>query len=388
MPQISIFDILFYVEIAIAIGLCIFIITSLTNLRHLRRLHSYKLPTTWPRISVLVPARNEENNIAKCISCLLAQDYPDYQLIVLDDNSTDRTLEILQEFAGKDPRLKVIQGKPLPEDWLGKQWACQQLSEAADGELLVFLDADTIPEHDMLRCTAAAMQAEKAALISVLPYQIVKSWPEKLTIPAFYLGLLFGVPIRLTRLLKNPLVFACLGQFLVFKKEAYWAAGGYAAVRQNIVDDLAIGRRINAMRLRYCLLDGYRHISCRMYTNYDQLWHGLTKSTFATFNSSPLFTILSYLTILAVFIGPLAILVSAIFISFPVKVIIMAAIAVSLTLFLWILSLIRFHFPLYLVLSYPASVVFMTIIGIASMVLTLQGKATWKGRVMPKSAKL
>ena len=386
MPQITIFDILFYVEIAIVVGLCLFIITSVTNLHHLRHLHNYRPPAAWPRISVLVPARNEESNIGRCVKCLLAQDYPDYQLIVLDDNSTDGTLAILQEFASKDSRLKVMQGRPLPEGWLGKQWACQQLSEAADGELLAFLDADTIPEPDMLRCTAAAMQAEKAALLSVLPHQIVVSWAEKLSIPAFYLGLLFGVPIRLTRLLKNPLVFACLGQFLVFEREAYWAVGGYAAVRQNVVDDLAIGRRVNAMGLRYCLLDGDHRISCRMYTNFDQLWHGLTKSTFATFNYNPAFIILSFLMMLVIFLGPLALLISAIFISLPLKVIVMAAIAVVLTLLLWFLSIIRFHFPLYILLTYPASVVFMAIIGMASMVLTLQGKATWKDRQVPKSA--
>lgn len=387
-PNIS-FDIFFYLQTAIVLGLCLLFVISLSNLRYLRRLDKYKPPASWPRISVLVPARNEEDNIGKCVSCLLAQDYPDFQLIVLDDNSTDRTWEILQEFASKDSRLKIIKGKPLPDDWLGKHWACQQLSEAADGEMLLFIDADTMHEPDMLRRTASAMEGEKAALISVLPHQIVVSWSELLSIPAFYLGMLCGVPIGLTRLQTNSLLFACLGQFLIFRKDAYWASGGYAAVRQNIVDDLAIGRRINAMRLRYCLLDGYRHISCRMYTNFDQVWKGLTKSTFATFSFNPTLIIAMYLLILIIFISPLAVLVTAIFIpGFPVQVTIMAGIAEFLVVALWIFSNRRFHFPFYVVFIYPASVIFMTIIAMSSMVLTMQGKARWKDRIMPKFAKL
>ena len=382
-------DVFFYAQTAIVLGLCVLLGISLSNLRYLRRLHKYKPPQAWPRISVLVPARNEEDNIGTCVGNLLAQDYPDFQLIVLDDNSTDRTWEILQGFASKDSRLKLIKGKPLPDDWLGKHWACQQLSEEADGDLFLFIDADTMHEPDMLRCTASAMEGEKAALISVLPHQIVVSWSEMLSIPAFYLGLLCGVPIGLTRLQTNPLLFACLGQFLIFRKDAYWASGGYAAVRQNVVDDLAIGRRINAMRLRYCLLDGYRHISCRMYRNYDQVWKGLTKSTFATFNFDPFFIVFMYILVLILFISPLAVLIASIFIpGFPIQITIMAGIGVLLAVILWILNNRRFHFPLYLVLTYPASVIFMTIIAMASMVLTMQGKAKWKDRLMPKFVKL
>ncbi|MCX6005769.1 MAG: glycosyltransferase [Chloroflexi bacterium] len=283
------------------------LIVTLTNLRYLRRLHSYTYPKEWPHFSVLVPARNEEGNIGDCVAGLLAQDYPTFQLIVLDDNSTDRTWEILKQFANKDQRLRLIKGKPLPSDWLGKHWACHQLAEEADGELLLFVDADTVHGPDMLRCTAAAMSGEQAALISALPRQHVVTWSEMLSIPAFYLGMLCGVPMRLTRLQRNPLLFNCLGQFLVFRRAAYYASGGYAAVRQNIVDDLAIGRR---------------------------------------------------------------------------------GLAIVMALILWSISNYRFHFPMYLILIYPLSAIFMTVVAFASMVLTIQGKALWKGRTMPKTVKL
>ena len=388
MHQILFLDILFYIQTAIVAGLVVLLIIALGNMRYLRRLYSYPAPPTWPRCSVLVPARNEELSIGRCTNGLLDQDYPDFQVIVLDDNSTDRTWQILQEFALKDPRLTLLKGTPLPADWLGKHWACSQLAQAADGELLVFVDADTYHEPGMLRGAAAAMVNERAALISALPRQIIVSWSEMLSIPAFYLGMLCGVPLGLTRLQRNPLLFAVLGQFLVFRRDAYEAAGGYAAVRNNVVDDIAIGRRVHAMGLKYKLLDGGGLVSCRMYRNFEQVWKGLTKSTFATFNFDPFFLVFMWTLVIIVFISPLIVLgIGLAQPQVPVGITAMAAAAVFLNLVLWTVSHIRFHFPLYLVLIYPLSTIFMTVVAIASMVLTMQGKARWKGRSMPKVVK-
>jgi chlorobactene glucosyltransferase len=165
--------------------------------------------------------------------------------------------------------------------------------------------------------------------------------------------------------------------------------GGYASVRQNVVDDIAIGRRVHAMGLKYRLLDGNGQVSCRMYRNPDQVWKGLTKSTFATFSFDPYFLMLMWTLVIIVFISPLLMLITGLILpQVPSLITLLAGFAVFLTLFLWSVNHIRFHFPLYLVLIYPASTVFMTIIAIASMILTLQGKARWKDRLMPKFVKL
>jgi len=387
--QILFLDILFYIQSAIVVSLVVLLTVSLFNMRYLRRLNSYPAPAAWPRCSVLVPARNEEANIGRCAGDLLAQDYPDFQVIVLDDNSTDRTWQILQELATRDPGLVLMKGKPLPDDWLGKHWACSQLAEAANGELLVFVDADTFHEPGMLRGAASAMIAEDTCLISALPRQIVVSWSELLSIPAFYLGMLCGVPLELTRLQRNPLLFAILGQFLVFRRDAYDAAGGYAAVRHNVVDDIAIGRRVHAMGLKYKLLDGGGLVSCRMYRDFNQTWKGLTKSTFATFNFDPYFITLMYMLVLIFYVSPPIVLgIGLAQPQIPLEITVMAGIAVFLNLVLWTVSNMRFHFPLYVVLFYPFSAIFMTVIAFASMILTMQGKALWKGRLMPKFVKL
>lgn len=389
MPQILFFEILFYVQSAIVVSLVVLLTVSLFNMRYLRHLYSYPAPPAWPRCSVLVPARNEEANIERCAGSLLDQDYPDFQVIVLDDNSTDRTWQILQDLAAANTRLALIKGKPLPDDWLGKHWACSQLAEAADGELLVFVDADTYHEPGMLRGATSAMIAENTCLISALPRQIVVSWSELLSIPAFYLGMLCGVPLELTRLQRNPLLFAILGQFLIFRRDAYDAAGGYAAVRHNVVDDIAIGRRVHAMGLKYKLLDGGGLVSCRMYRNFDQTWKGLTKSTFATFSFDPFFLILMYTLVLIFYVSPPIVLgIGLSQPQIPLEITAMAGIAVVLNLVLWTVSNLRFHFPLYVVLFYPFSAIFMTVVAFASMILTMQGKALWKGRIMPKFVKL
>jgi chlorobactene glucosyltransferase len=377
-------EIILYLQAGVALGILVLLAISLNNLRYLRRLNTYPPPAIYPCFSVLVPARNEEENIWNCVSTLLSQDYPNFEVIVLDDNSTDRTWEILQELAGEDTRLKLLKGKPLPQDWLGKHWACHQLAQAADGELLLFVDADTTFQPDMLRYTAGAIIAEKASLISVLPQQIVVTWSELLGVPGFYFGMFCGIPLGLTRRQRNPLLLAVLGQFLLFRREAYTAAGGYVGVRQNIVDDIAIGRKVVGMGLPYSLLDGNGQVSCRMYRNFNQTWTGLTKSTFASFNFDPFFLIFMLLIVLLLFVEPLVVFIMGLLQTFPFDITAMAGLGISLSLLLFGICYRRFQFPLYLVLFYPVTAIFMVVIASASMVLTIQGKAKWKDRSMPK----
>ncbi len=133
------------------------LITVLVNYFTIRRFDQYPVADTLPFISILVPARNEEHNIEACVVSLLSQDYPDYEVIVLDDHSKDDTLDILQRISRKNSRLRVLNGSPLPEGWLGKHWACHQLYQASSGEFLLFTDADTIHAADMLKASISAL---------------------------------------------------------------------------------------------------------------------------------------------------------------------------------------------------------------------------------------
>ncbi len=168
--------------IAVSLALVVIAGTSMVNVLTFPRLRPAR-PAWMPRVSVLVPARDEAAVIAATVRRLLAQDYDDYEVIVLDDASTDGTADIARQVAGDDPRLRVLTGAPLPPGWLGKNWACHQLAEAASGDLLVFTDADTRWEPDALRALVAAFERHGAEMVTVWPSQETHTWAERLTVP-------------------------------------------------------------------------------------------------------------------------------------------------------------------------------------------------------------
>ncbi|MDX9832829.1 MAG: glycosyltransferase, partial [Anaerolineae bacterium] len=172
-----IYDILIFQAILIAI--------VLSNTRTMRRALRHPAPARFPRVSILVPARNEERNVERCIRSLLAQDYSDFEVLALDDESTDRTRAILEALAGCDARLKVLAGRPLEAGWSGKNWACAQLAAQAAGDLLFFTDADTFHRPGAVRAVVTAMEGERADLMSGFPRQEVLTWGEKLLVPFF-----------------------------------------------------------------------------------------------------------------------------------------------------------------------------------------------------------
>jgi len=221
------------------IFLSVLLLIALSNLLVLRRLHRYGRPAQFPRLSVLVPARNEEANIGPCVRSLLAQDYPDFELLVLDDESGDQTAQVLASLATSDNRLRVLSGQPLPAGWLGKQWACHQLAQAASGELLLFTDADTRYHPQALSNAVAALLAERTDMLSAVLREEVVSWGERLVVPILVWSIFSFLPLGLAYRLRLPAFTAANGQFLLFRRRAYEQIGGHAAVRQHTTEDLA-----------------------------------------------------------------------------------------------------------------------------------------------------
>ena len=174
---------IYYTELSFILFEAVLLLIVLSNLHRLRRLGEDPPPGRWPRVSVLVPARNEEINIEACTRSLLAQQYADFQVLVLDDNSSDRTWPIVSQLAAEDRRLQVYRGEALPAGWLGKHWACHQLAQTANGELLLFTDADTRHHPLTLRQSVSALAAEDVDLLTALPREIVVSWAERLLVP-------------------------------------------------------------------------------------------------------------------------------------------------------------------------------------------------------------
>lgn len=372
-------------QIAMILILFVLLVISLTNLRNFKKLGNYPAPDHYPCVSILVPARNEEGKISLCINSLLAQNYTDFEIIVLLDQSTDGTENILREIAAKNKRLRILTGKALSPIWLGKHWACHQMAQAAKGELLLFTDADTIHKPDSLRESVAAMMAENADLLTALPEEKVSSLFEKIILPLMPFGVSSVLPIKIAHNVKSPLLSITIGQFMLFRRKAYEKIGGYSAVRDNIADDMAMGRRIKANGLRLFLVDGSEYISCHMYDNYSQISEGFSKNLFTVFGCKVIPYILIWVSIALIFLNPLSTLIlktAGVYVSG--ESIKLSIVAIFLTILLFGNAYKRFNYPLIYILFYPICVSLWFIMAMNSMILTILGKTTWKERRLIK----
>ena len=336
-----------------------------------------------PCVSILVPARNEEQNIAACVVSLLAQNYPDFEMIVLDDDSTDRTWDILKALATKGKRLKVIKGKPLPQGWIGKHWACYQLAQAAKGKLLLFTDADTRHHPSTLRQAVAALQAENADFLTALPKEETKTLGEKLTIPIMAFGISSFLPVKLAHRSAWPVLSITVGQFMLLRRKAYEEIGGYKSVRQRVLDDVALGRRIKAHGLQWRIVDASNYISCRMYSSMQEIYNGFGKCLFEMFGKNIFLYIPIWTWFSLVFIFPVVVLGLALSgANVSEAMVILALITVGCSLILWGMSHLRFRYPIYLTFLYPVSVFLWVLMAMRSMIITITGQITWKGRTI------
>lgn len=364
------------------------LLTVLFNYFTVRRFDQYPPAEKYPFVSVLVPARNEARNIEACLSSLLAQDYPGFlEVIVLNDHSTDDTALILARLAHLDDRLRVLKGSPLPQDWLGKHWACHQLSQAAKGELILFTDADTRHTPDMLRASVSALLAEQADLVTAFPREEVVTLGERLLVPVIGWGIFTFTPILLVQKLRWPALSITIGQFMLFQRRAFDKVGGYEAVRNEVVDDICLGRRIITAGGEWRLMDGTRHVSCRMYRGFWEAVNGFSKSLFAVFDYRIIPYFLGWALVGVTFIEPAVALVSR-WIRHPVTSLPVeyAALSVGISVVLWMVASRRFQFPASLVFYYPLSLALFILVAARSFFQTITGTATWKDRLLDRAA--
>ncbi len=300
-------------QIVIAAILFVFLVNLIINLRSLRRPdENAKVPQPAPLISVLIPARDEESNIRTCVESLQKQDYPNYEILVLDDNSTDNTSAIVKQLAANDDRVHLYFGEPLPEDWAGKPYACYQLAQKAKGDWLLFVDADTIHETHMLRSTLALAIEEKASLLSGFPRQLTNSFSQKLIIPVFYFILLSWVPMWLLHHTKKPKPSMAIGQFFFFAKDDYWRIGGHKAVKDKIVEDLLMGIAVAKNGGRHVAVDLSPVTATNMYNDMGETWRGLGRSIYSITAMAPLGILAAALLAYYTFIAPFLWLVNGV----------------------------------------------------------------------------
>jgi len=276
--------------------LALIVIAAITilNVFTFPRLNRSPAPQRMPLVSVLIPARNEAAVIDDTVRRLLVQDYPAFELVVLDDASTDGTAQRALEAAAGDERLRVIRGAQLPEGWSGKNWACHQLSEAARGEILVFTDADVQWAPEALVRLVGEMERLGGDLQTVWPTQITVTWAERLVVPLLAFVIVGYLPLLAVHYIPWPAFAAAMGQCLAFRRRAYEAVGGHAAVRADVVEDVAFAKRIKAQGMRLRVADGGGVILCRMYRSWAEVRNGFAKNILAGHGNSIPFLLISW----------------------------------------------------------------------------------------------
>lgn len=291
------------IGIFISLALGILGITAVANILFFPRLKGIQ-PTSQPKLSILIPARNEAAVIGQTVRALLAQTYTNFELILLDDQSDDGTGQIARQAAGGDERFRLMSGSSLPPGWLGKNWACHQLSQAATGDYLLFADADVRWQPNALTALLALARTEQADLLTVWPTQQTESWAERLVVPLMSFAILCYLPILPVHFSHWPAFAAANGQCLLFRREAYKKVGGHTAVRQNVIEDVALAKTVKAHQLRLRLADGNRLVSCRMYQNWSEVQAGFAKNILAGHGNSIPFLLLSTLFHWLLFLFP------------------------------------------------------------------------------------
>jgi hypothetical protein len=331
-------------------------------------------------VSILLPVRNEAEAIETTVRAACAQSAPG-EVVVLDDESTDATPAILARLAREWPRLRVVRGRPLPEGWAGKAWACWQLgTEHARHDWLMFVDCDVQLAPDAAARALAMARAQEAAFVSAFPRQRTPTLGEALVVPLIHLVLLAWLPLWLVRRVPRPSLVAGCGQLMLVARDAYLAAGGHRAIRATLHDGLMLARRMKASGVAVGVFDGSDIATCRMYAGLGAVWRGFTRNAYEALGSLPALATMVALNG-AVFVLP--------FVALPWT---LATIGAGAAASAWAAAAAaalairaalahRFGAPAWTTPATPLAVTLMLAIQVHSYVNTLRGRpVTWRAR--------
>lgn len=292
--------------IAVTLCLFMFMLNLVLNMRALHKLTKLEADPSGPLplISILVPARNEEKDIVACLESLRRQDYPNYEILVLDDSSSDSTSALVVGIAARDCRVRLLKGQPLQKGWAGKPFACHQLASEAKGSWLLFTDADTLHAPAMLRSALAYAQDHHLSLLSGLPLQNTASLSQRVVIPTFYFGILSLLPLWWLQGSRKPKPGLSIGQFLFVSAEDYRGVGGHEGVKSHILEDIWLGLAMARHGKRQAVVDLSDVVSCRMYEGLAELWEGFSKWTYSFASMSLWLPVLIIVVGTSLFLAP------------------------------------------------------------------------------------
>lgn len=375
-------SVLFWIE-CVCGGIALLItVNTVANLRAYRRLSAYAAdaPRKCPFVSVLIPARNEEWSIGACLDSLGNQEYPSYEILVLDDASDDHTAAIVRAMVGRSHRVRLITGEALPDGWYGKAFACAQLGVEARGEILIFTDADTRHESMMIRAVVNAV-AEGADVVTAFPEQEMGSFAERLAVSFMLFTVWAFLPVGRVWSDPSPRFVAANGQLLAFSRDAYARIGGHAAVRRSVLDDVDLARSAKRLGLRVRLADGVGTVRTRMYRGVGEVWRGFSKNALALTGGSYAGAAVFATLLLALYVAPPITLAAGIIggkVGWAWRW--LPALLIALMVVQAAVVANRMRGPRWQALVHPFSVLFFVLILANSVRWRVRGFREWKGR--------
>jgi hypothetical protein len=338
-----------------------------------------------PAVSVLVPARNEAAAIGRLCRDVLASTDVDLELVILDDASDDGTAAIVAGIAARDPRVRLVSGRPLPAGWCGKQHACWQLAQAARHDTWVFLDVDVSPAADAIARAVAFLDASGAALGSGFPRQATACLLDWLLLPLIHFILLGFLPLARSRQDNSPGMAAGCGQLFVTRRADYERAGGHAAIKASLHDGVKLPRAYRRAGLKTDIFDATDIASCRMYERNADVWRGLSKNATEGIGSPA--TILPFTILLAGGqILPFVLVASGLMTGFAAWPRWAVAVSLAAAVLAWLprlLEAVRFRQSVASAIAQPLGVaVFLAIQWLALVRKLLGIRTTWRGRAL------
>lgn len=379
-------DIFLLYQYIIAAILLFILVNFLINNILFKDTSRFKLPESIlaqkPLISILIPARNEEENIKRCIISLLKQDYENIEILVLDDNSTDYTARIVLELSQKDPRVKLYSGGPLKKGWLGKSYACHQLSKYAKGDYLIFTDADTLHFPNSISSSVACLHRYRIDALSVFSKQITVTLHERMIVPFGKYMVLSFLPLYLIRKSRSVLFCTAIGQFMLFKREVYKKIGGHKSIKSEVIEDIMISKQVKRCGYKFMIFDGRRNLYCRMYKNFREVVRGHSRTIFAAFDYNIYMITIAIILISAIFLFPFIMLPVGIFFNWPTILIDLIILQIIIILITRIIFSMRFKCKAVDIILHPISIVYLIYIAINSIFNAKIGMGVnWKGRI-------
>ena len=327
-------------------------------------------------ISAIVPARNEENVVAACIESLASQ--PEIsEIIAVNDQSSDRTLEILRELASTIPRLRVLDAAAPPAGWVGKNHAVWVGAQQSVGEWLLFTDADAVLQEGAAEKALGLAKEHDTSLVSFSPEQLLEKWYEKALIPFVYVRLAQKFSFERVNDPESKAA-AANGQFLMVRRDVYQAAGGHAAVHDQVLEDVALAKKVKATGARVWFGYGNGAVRVRMYRSFAAMWEGWRKNLFVLMGGttgavfSEFEAAFPWMIVVVLLIG----------IKIPVAVF-AGVVLLLLRQLSYGLALTRNQFPFKYIMYYIPAVFLYAGALWASHESYAKGKVRWKGREYP-----